>query len=102
MAPVTRIRLLQLAGRLALGAGLALGAVTLGLTLAGCDDEPAKTALNYTSNAKRAFDDAMSEFNSHNWIEAQNLFREFKRKYSSARKYVLLAELRIADADFEQ
>jgi outer membrane protein assembly factor BamD len=68
----------------------------------GCDAEPAKTALNYTSNAKRAFDDAMSEFNSHNWIEAQNLFREFKRKYSSSRKYVLLAELRIADADFEQ
>jgi outer membrane protein assembly factor BamD len=70
--------------------------------LAGCDEEPAHTALNYTSNAKRAFDDAMSEFNSHNWIEAQNLFREFKRKYSSSRKYVLLAELRIADADFEQ
>jgi len=69
---------------------------------AGCGDEPARTALNYTSNAKRAFDEAMAEFNSHNWIEAQNLFREFKRKYSSARKYVLLAELRIADADFEQ
>jgi len=68
----------------------------------GCEGEAPRTALNYTSNAKRAFDDAMAEFNSHNWTEAQNLFREFKRKYASSRKYVLLAELRIADADFEQ
>jgi outer membrane protein assembly factor BamD len=82
---------------LALAAPLAVGASS-----AGCSDEPPHTALNYTSNAKRAFEEAMSEFNSHNWVEAQNLFREFKRKYSSARKYVLLAELRIADADFEQ
>jgi len=70
--------------------------------MSGCSDEPPHTALNYTSNAKRAFEDAMAEFNSRNWIESQTLFREFKRKYSSARKYVLLAELRIADADFEQ
>ncbi len=79
---------------LGLGLGVALAA--------GCEGEPPRTSLNYTSNAKRAFDDAMAEFNSHNWIESQNLFREFKRKYSSARKYVLLAELRMADADFEQ
>ena len=87
------------------GARLALlGSLALPLSwpLVGCDDEPPRTALNYTSNAKRAFDDAQAEFNSHNWVEAQNLFREFKRKYASARKYVLLAELRIADADFEQ
>lgn len=84
---------------LVLRCGLGLGSVLL---VTGCPEEPAHTALNYTSNAKRAFDDAMNEFNSHNWIESQNLFREFKRKYSSARKYVLLAELRIADADFEQ
>jgi outer membrane protein assembly factor BamD len=82
----------------------AMLALTLGgaAGVLGCNDEPPHTALNYTSNAKRAFEEAMAEFNSRNWIEAQNLFREFKRKYSSARKYVLLAELRIADADFEQ
>ncbi len=70
--------------------------------LAACEGEPPHSALNYTTNAKWAFEEAMAEFNSHNWIEAQYLFREFKRKYSSARKYVLQAELRIADADFEQ
>ena len=43
----------------------------------------------------------MEEFNAHNWIQAQTLLREVKRKYSYS-KYARLAELRIADADFEQ
>ena len=43
----------------------------------------------------------MVEFDAHNWIEAQALMREVKRKYSYS-KYARLAELRIADADFEQ
>ena len=88
--------LLAVAGPVGLLAALAVAGAT------GCEGEPPRTALNYTSNAKRAFDEAMAEYNNHNWTESQNLFREFKRKYASARKYVLLAELRIADADFEQ
>jgi outer membrane protein assembly factor BamD len=43
----------------------------------------------------------MKEYQSHNWLEAQNLMREVKRKYHFS-KYAKLAELRIADADFEQ
>jgi len=43
----------------------------------------------------------MEEFNAHNWLEAQNLLREVKRKYSYS-KYARLAELRIADADYAQ
>ena len=43
----------------------------------------------------------MAQFNSHQWIDAQLLFHEVKRKYSYS-KYARLAELRIADADFEQ
>ncbi|HEY8041166.1 MAG TPA: outer membrane protein assembly factor BamD [Polyangiaceae bacterium] len=70
-------------------------------TLAGCEGEPPKTALGYTEDAKRAYDNAMAEYNSHNWLEAQTLFRELKRKYSYS-KYARMAELRIADADFEQ
>src|SRR5690606_36686097 len=53
------------------------------------------------ADAKRAYDEAMAEFQAHSWIEAQTLFREVKRKYHYA-KYSKLAELRIADADFEQ
>ena len=67
----------------------------------GCEKGEPRTALSYTADAKRAYDEAMAEFQSHNWIEAQALFREVKRKYHYA-KYAKLAELRIADADFEQ
>jgi outer membrane protein assembly factor BamD len=69
--------------------------------LSGCLGEPPKMALNYTADAKRAYDAAMVEFNDHNWIEAQNLLRDVKRKYSYS-KYARLAELRLADADFAQ
>jgi outer membrane protein assembly factor BamD len=74
--------------------------VTLPL-VAGCEKPESRTALSYTANAQKAYDEAMKEFQSHNWIESQALFREVKRKYSYS-KFAKLAELRIADADFEQ
>src|ERR1700733_8460639 len=77
---------------------IALFAVTVPL---GCAKQDAKTALGYTADAKRAYHEALVEFNAHNWIESQNLMREVKRKYSYS-KYARLAELRIADGDFEQ
>jgi outer membrane protein assembly factor BamD len=86
-----RVRPLLLSSLIGLGA----------ITLLGCEKGEPRTALSYTADAKRAYDEAMAEFQSHNWIEAQALFREVKRKYHYA-KYAKLAELRIADADFEQ
>lgn len=86
-----RVRSLLLSSLIGLGA----------VALAGCEKGEPRTALSYTADAKRAYDEAMAEFQSHNWIEAQALFREVKRKYHYA-KYAKLAELRIADADFEQ
>lgn len=67
----------------------------------GCEKAEPRTALSYTANAKRAYEEAMVEFDAHNWIEAQGLMREVKRKFSYS-KYARLAELRIADADYEQ
>lgn len=83
--------------------GCALGlAVVLGLSSTGCEATPqARTSLSYTADAKRAYDLAMEEFTAKNWLEAQAAFREVKRKYSYS-KYARLAELRIADADFNQ
>ncbi len=71
------------------------------LPLAGCDKPEARTALNYSADAKRAYESALEEFKDKNYIDAQNLMREVKRKYGYS-KYARLAELRIADADFEQ
>jgi outer membrane protein assembly factor BamD len=78
-------------------------ALTMALVagVSGCEKPEARSALSYTENAQRAYDEAMKEYQSHNWVEAQNLFREVKRKYHLT-KYARLAELRIADADFEQ
>lgn len=73
-------------------AGLALGS-------AACTP-PAKSSVNYTEDARRAYEEAMDEFRARNWIEAQSLFRDVKKNYAYS-KYARLAELRIADADFE-
>jgi outer membrane protein assembly factor BamD len=76
----------------------------LAALLLGCDDTPPpRTAgLSYTSNAQRAYDEAQKEFDAHNWAESQALFAEFKKKFSASQRLVRMAELRIADADFEQ
>jgi outer membrane protein assembly factor BamD len=71
------------------------------VVLTGCEKGEPRTALSYTADAKKAYDEAMVEFDAHNWIESQALMREVKRKYSYS-KFARLAELRIADADFEQ
>lgn len=71
------------------------------LGAAGCEQQTAKAPMSYAANAERAYNEAMKEFQSHNWMEAQALFREVKRKYHYS-KFAKLAELRIADADFEQ
>jgi outer membrane protein assembly factor BamD len=72
-----------------------------GVSLLGCDLQEPKGALNYSADAKRAYDAAMVEFDDKNWLEAQALLREVKRKYSYSR-FAKLAELRLADIDFEQ
>ncbi len=76
-------------------------AATASLALSACEVEPPKTALGYTENAKRAYEAALQTFNSRQWLEAQAAMREVRRKYSYS-KYARLAELRIADADYEQ
>src|SRR5215218_3502890 len=72
---------------------IAIFAAALAVGTVGCDKPEARTALSYTANAERAYEEAMKEFTSHNWIESQALFREVKRKYHYS-KYAKLAELR--------
>ncbi len=72
-----------------------------GASLLGCELQAPKGALNYSADAKRAYDAAIVEFDDKNWLEAQALLREVKRKYSYSR-FAKLAELRLADIDFEQ
>jgi outer membrane protein assembly factor BamD len=57
--------------------------------------------MAYAEDSKRAYDAAVAELADHNWLEATALFRELKRNYPYS-KYARLAELRIADADYDQ
>jgi outer membrane protein assembly factor BamD len=79
---------------LALVSTLALGA------LGACGGSAAESrgALNYSEDAKRAYDKAMVAFDEHDWEKARALFKDIKKKYSYSR-YARLAELRLADTD---
>jgi outer membrane protein assembly factor BamD len=82
-------------------ASLLLAAVAAGALGACGSDNPkyvARSALDYSGDAKRAYDKAMVAFDEHDWEEARALFKEVKKKYSYSR-YARMAELRLADTD---
>jgi outer membrane protein assembly factor BamD len=71
---------------------------------AGCDvaANTASTAtLTYTEDARAAYAEAMESFRAKEWEDAKALMQEVKRLFAYSR-YARLAELRIADIDFEQ
>jgi outer membrane protein assembly factor BamD len=82
---------------------LAIGALAVcAAPLAGCDkDSHANTPLDYSENAKRDYDAAMQAFDDKNWEGANQMMNEVRRKYGYSR-YARLAELRLADANYQQ
>jgi outer membrane protein assembly factor BamD len=94
--PCTRRR--SVSSALPLALCLALGSPLL----TACDkDSHANTPLDYSENAKRDYQAAMDAFEDKNWESARQQLNEVKRKYGYSR-YARLAELRLADADYEQ
>ena len=85
------------------GAGwLALGLALTSPCVVGCDkDTHTNTAFDYSEDARRAYEAAMDDFDDKNWEGARQKLAEVKRKYGYSR-YSRLAELRLADADYEQ
>jgi len=82
--------------------GLILGAALLGPALMGCEQEYRPvSAFDYSEKAKRDYEAAMDDFDSKNWEAARQKLAEVKRNYGYSR-YARLAELRLADADYEQ
>ncbi len=78
--------------------------VALGGTMVACGPVEKKYGtgvLQYTENARRAYEEAMVAFKDHDWQEATTLFREVRRKFSFS-PYAPLAQLRLADIEFEQ
>jgi len=83
---------------------LPLGALAIAPVIGmGCasTDQTAESALDYTDNARREYEAALDAFEDKNWELSDELFNEVKRKYAYSR-YARLAELRLADANFQQ
>lgn len=70
----------------------------------GCDiqSSTASTAtLTYTEDARAAYNEAMDAYRGKEWENARALFSEVRRLFAYSR-YARLAELRLADVEFEQ
>ena len=79
---------------------VALGALT-GLGALGCEPPPPKTGLGYTADAKASYERAVDQVKDRNFMEARRGLQEVRRRYGYS-KYARLAELRLADIDFEE
>jgi len=83
-------------------AGIAGSLLLGGLGATGCaTNQGAQSALDYTDSARRDYEAALAAFEDKNWELANELLNEVKRKYAYSR-YARLAELRLADASFQQ
>jgi outer membrane protein assembly factor BamD len=77
------------------------GVVSLAATACSEGERPAKSALEYTENARREYEAGARAVESENYESAAELLNEVRRKYGYSR-YARLAELRLADADLAQ
>ena len=84
--------------RLALPASLALAATcTLAMPACGGDEN---LNLGYGENARRAYADALEEFYDDDCFDAKPLFKHVRSEFPYSR-FAPLAELRLADCNFE-
>jgi outer membrane protein assembly factor BamD len=65
------------------------------------EERRAESALEYAENAKKEYFKGVRAIEAENWEGAAEVFNELRRKYSYSR-YARLAELRLADADYQQ
>jgi outer membrane protein assembly factor BamD len=72
-------------------------------SVSGCvnEGEGPRTAVDYTENARRDYERGMKALADKNWEAVEEAFNDVRQKYSYSR-YARLAELRLADADYEQ
>jgi len=77
------------------------------VVLIGCAEQSSKEKasssadmLSYAKNAEELYKKGMQKLDSHNVTEASKIFTQLKEKYPYSR-YAQLAELRLADCDFE-
>jgi outer membrane protein assembly factor BamD len=85
---------------------LAVVGLALPLSLTACDSfelsgGPKHAALTYSDDARTAYNEALKSFQAREWDDAKALFTDIKKLFPYTR-YARLAELRLADINFEQ
>jgi len=89
-------------GRLRGWAGAAVAVALLGGALGGgCAGRQKPEEADYSGQAKFAYDEAMDDYKSSDWLEALKKFNFVRTKFPYS-KYAALATLRIADTYYEQ
>lgn len=79
---------------------LLCGALVLGAS-SGCANRTKPAEADYSGQAKFAYEEAMEDFKSSDWLEALKKFNFVRTKFPYS-KYAALATLRIADTYYEQ
>ncbi|TMQ10900.1 MAG: outer membrane protein assembly factor BamD, partial [Deltaproteobacteria bacterium] len=82
---------------LALALTLALAALPLGA--AGCGGKSAAGAVDYSVSAQKNYEKGLKELEDKDWVAASKYFGFIKSRFPYS-KYAVLAELRLADAQF--
>jgi len=77
---------------------LLVGALALGC---GASQATSVSPQHYQENARRAYAEALEQFEDHDWENATSMFEQVKRQYAYTR-YARLAELRLADIAYAQ
>jgi outer membrane protein assembly factor BamD len=71
------------------------------LSSAGCASSDDGKPVNYSLTAKQNYDKGLEELKDENYVEAQKYFTFVKQKFPFS-KYAALAELALADTQFER
>ena len=73
--------------------------LVLALALSACGGKSGAAAVDYSVSAQKNYDKGMKELDRQDWIAASKYFGFIKSRFPYS-KYAVLAELRLADAEF--
>jgi outer membrane protein assembly factor BamD len=73
--------------------------VAFGLAVAACGGKSGATSVEYSVSAQKNYDKGLDRLKDEDWVAAAKYFSFIKSRFPYS-KYAVLAELRIADAEF--
>src|SRR5688572_10706786 len=73
--------------------------LAVGLALGACGGRQGDSAVDYSVSAQRNYEKGLVELEHKDWVAASKYFAFIKSRFPYS-KYAVLAELRLADAEF--